>query len=410
MPAPAPRHPTLYQTYGERSEQPSLTPLAAYLLRLIHLKRTNLCVSADVNTTADLLRLAEEVGEHICVLKTHADIIDDFGDKTIRGLTEVAKRKKFLIFEDRKFGDIGSTLQQQYTRGPLAIVRWAPIVNAALFPGPAVITALAEAAKKAIIAHNTSVSTDISASPAASLVDSGREDEPVEEQSTDDDDDDDDEDDDEDDDANSDDEGTDSRESRKGRKQSVVSVSTTISTKTETMSPQPSALRPSLSREGTEESDEEQDSDTDLQEQLAELGDPPFYRSLLLLAQMSSAGNLMTPEYTSQCLHHARQNKDFVMGFIAQQSLNREKSDNFITMTPGVQLASGPGSDGLGQQYNTPDKVVGEAGADVIIVGRGVLKAEDRRKAAGQYRKQGWEAYLLRLRAGRKASNPRAWR
>ena len=41
-------------------------------------------------------------------MKTHADIIDDFGDKTIRGLNEIAKRKKFLIFEDRKFGDIGS--------------------------------------------------------------------------------------------------------------------------------------------------------------------------------------------------------------------------------------------------------------------------------------------------------------
>jgi len=111
MSAAAPRHPTLTQTYGERSEQPNLTPLATYLLRLIHLKRTNLCVSADVNTTTDLLRLAEEVGEHICVLKTHADIIDDFGDKTIRGLNEVARRKKFLVFEDRKFGDIGSTLQ-----------------------------------------------------------------------------------------------------------------------------------------------------------------------------------------------------------------------------------------------------------------------------------------------------------
>jgi len=67
-------------------------------------------VSADVNSTSVLLRLAEEVGDYICVLKTHSDIIDDFSEKTIKGLTEISRRKRFLIFEDRKFGDIGSML------------------------------------------------------------------------------------------------------------------------------------------------------------------------------------------------------------------------------------------------------------------------------------------------------------
>ena len=108
MPTPQ-RHPTLYQSYAERSEQPNLAPLATYLLRLIHIKRTNLCVSADVSTTTELLQLAEDVGDQICVLKTHADIIKDFTDKTVRGLNEVAKRRRFIIFEDRKFGYIGST-------------------------------------------------------------------------------------------------------------------------------------------------------------------------------------------------------------------------------------------------------------------------------------------------------------
>lgn len=101
-------HATAYQTYGERSEDPNLTPLATYLLRLMHLKQTNLCVSADVTTTNELLSLAEEVGDSICILKTHADIISDFNEKTIRGLNELSRRKKFIVFEDRKFGDIGS--------------------------------------------------------------------------------------------------------------------------------------------------------------------------------------------------------------------------------------------------------------------------------------------------------------
>ncbi|KAL8956330.1 MAG: hypothetical protein Q9193_006130, partial [Seirophora villosa] len=78
-----------------------------YLLSLVSIKQSNLCVSADVHTTSALLRLAEEVGDSICVLKTHVDIIDDFSDRTIKGLQEIAKRKYFLIFEDRKFGDIG---------------------------------------------------------------------------------------------------------------------------------------------------------------------------------------------------------------------------------------------------------------------------------------------------------------
>lgn len=72
-------------------------------------KRSNLCLSADVETTSELLRLAEECGDAICVLKTHADIVCDFSDRTISGLAEIAARKKFLIFEDRKLGDIGST-------------------------------------------------------------------------------------------------------------------------------------------------------------------------------------------------------------------------------------------------------------------------------------------------------------
>ena len=95
-------------TYWTRAEQPNTHPLNTYLFNLISIKHSNLCVSADVHTSSALIKLAEEVGDSICVLKTHADIVDDFSEKTISRLIEVSRRKKFLLFEDRKFGDIGS--------------------------------------------------------------------------------------------------------------------------------------------------------------------------------------------------------------------------------------------------------------------------------------------------------------
>ena len=98
--------------YSSRADLPGTHPLTAYLLQLMSIKRSNLCVSADVHSTTALLRLAEEVGDSICIFKTHADIIDDFGEGTIRGLQDISRRKKFLLFEDRKFGDIGSTTYQ----------------------------------------------------------------------------------------------------------------------------------------------------------------------------------------------------------------------------------------------------------------------------------------------------------
>jgi hypothetical protein len=105
------RHPTWSTSFRDRAFLTGTSPLATYLLHLISIKKSNLCLSADVSTTSELLTLAEEVGDSICLLKTHADIINDFSDRTVRGLRDIAKRKRFLVFEDRKFGDIGSTFK-----------------------------------------------------------------------------------------------------------------------------------------------------------------------------------------------------------------------------------------------------------------------------------------------------------
>jgi uridine monophosphate synthetase len=53
--------------------------------------------------------------------------------------------------------------------------------------------------------------------------------------------------------------------------------------------------------------------------------------------------------------------------------------------------------DGLGQQYTTPEKAICEKKCDIIIVGRGILNAQDQVKTAINYKNLGYNAYLKRL-------------
>ena len=133
-------------TYEERaSKHPSA--VASKLLHIMSDKKTNLCASLDVTTTAELLSIVEKVGPNICLLKTHVDILDDFSmEKTVKPLKELAKRYNFMIFEDRKFADIGNTVKLQYSSGVYKIVEWADITNAHGVTGPGVVRGLKEAA------------------------------------------------------------------------------------------------------------------------------------------------------------------------------------------------------------------------------------------------------------------------
>ena len=119
---------------------------------------------------------------------------------------------------------------------------------------------------------------------------------------------------------------------------------------------------------------------------------------ILLLAEMSSKGNLINEGYTKDTVAMADAHEDFVFGFIAQHRLKplTSKPDPAIYMTPGVKLSVG--GDALGQQYNTPGSKIAE-GTDVIIVGRGVYGADDAATAAKLYQEAGWAAYLARVAA-----------
>jgi len=128
-------------SYQERAKTIS-HPLAQRLLLLMANKKTNLAVSADLTKKQQLLDLAEQTGPEICLFKTHIDILEDFDQQFITDLTAIAAHHNFLLFEDRKFADIGHTVQHQYQHGVYHIADWADIINAHSAPGPSVIQGL----------------------------------------------------------------------------------------------------------------------------------------------------------------------------------------------------------------------------------------------------------------------------
>lgn len=248
------------QTYSDRAAQ-CQNPLAQRLLHLMDDKQTNLAVAADVTTKAELLVLADVLGPEICILKTHIDMLVDFDNQTIIELQRLAEKHDFLLYEDRKFADIGMVVQLQYRDGMYHIADWAHMISAHSVAGTAMLDRLKEVGL------------------------------------------------------------------HKGR-------------------------------------------------------------GVVLIATMDDEGALAHGDYTQESITLAQQHKDFVIGFTTTKQQCDDPS--FVNIAPNVR------TDAAETGFFTPEELITQRCADVIIVGRAICEADEPHKVAKQFREVGWQAYQTR--------------
>ena len=254
--------------WGQRWAMNTL-PMARTYMEVSCRKQSLVCLAADRSTMAGLFDLVETVGPHIAALKTHVDLVDDWTSESWGRFCQAAKEADLLIFEDRKFADIGGISRKQMA-GVYNIRAWSDLVTAHLISGPDIVDGL-------------------------------------------------------------------------------------------------QAGWSDVNRKG----------------------------GVLLLAQMSSRGNLLDPDYTSNVVEKGKSHPG-VFGFIGNGSrpgelrqLRTAVGDGKLIWTPGVNLAVGDGE--MGQRYGHPREAV-LAGSDCIIVGSGIHKADDPRQQAAAYAVASWNA------------------
>ena len=117
-------------------------PLTRKLMETILRKRSNLVLSLDVEDSSQFFKILQATGPEICMVKTHVDIIRDYSDSFVPRLQALAAQYDFLIFEDRKFADIGSTVRKQFRSGIHQIANWAEFVTVHMIAGEAILDGL----------------------------------------------------------------------------------------------------------------------------------------------------------------------------------------------------------------------------------------------------------------------------
>ncbi len=248
-------------------------PLSHQFMSIALEKESLVVLAADLPRIEQIVQTVEEVGDHVCALKTHVDMVEDFNLEDWGAVVDAARSKRMLLFEDRKFADIGRVARTQM--GGLYDIRgWSDFVTSHSVSGPDVVDGIAEA-----------------------------------------------------------------------------------------------------------------------WDEVERVG------GVLLLAQMSSQGNLLVGSYTDSTLEMGTASPH-VIGYIGNgsspsdlENLRSKVGEGKMIWTPGVNLDAREGV--LGQRYGNPSEAV-RAGSDAIIVGSGIHGAMDPLVAAKEYASASWAALLER--------------
>ena len=133
------------EVWGRRWIENSL-PMARSYMEVAVRKKSLVCLAADRNTMDGLFELVNAVGPYIAALKTHVDLVDDWTPERWSEFCRTAKEFDLLVFEDRKFADIGKISCDQMG-GVYDIKNWADLVTAHLISGADIVDGLQAAWK-----------------------------------------------------------------------------------------------------------------------------------------------------------------------------------------------------------------------------------------------------------------------
>jgi orotidine 5'-phosphate decarboxylase subfamily 1 len=107
-------------------------------------KKSLVVLAADLPRVDDLVDMIARVGSQVAALKTHVDMVDDFSMDEWGRVIGAAQAHDLMLFEDRKFADIGKVAQAQM--GGLYDIRsWADLVTAHSVSGPDALDGIASA-------------------------------------------------------------------------------------------------------------------------------------------------------------------------------------------------------------------------------------------------------------------------
>ena len=104
--------------------------------------------SADTGTMNNLFTGLDKYGSKIAVLKLHIDTFSDFSLENLLKLQEYKDKYGFMIWEDRKFADIGNIMKQQIRNSVYNYLDWVDMFSIHGLVGSESIGAVVEEFKK----------------------------------------------------------------------------------------------------------------------------------------------------------------------------------------------------------------------------------------------------------------------